>query len=146
MRCYQGPLMTPRHRDYKYAVLSYIEKINERDVPGLSGLITDDFQLVDPFGKTVNGREATERSWKELFKMFPDYEITVQHILQNENLVSVVGTAKGTYAVKGRLLPENSWQVPAAWKAVVKKGQVAEWRVFMDIDPVKAIMSKYPIK
>ena len=38
----------------------------------------------------------------------------------------------GTYNVRGKLLEKNRWEVPAAWKAVVKNSQVVEWHVFAD--------------
>jgi len=54
--------------------------------------------------------------------------------------VAVFGTARGTYALQGKLRKENHWEVPAAWKAMVQEGCVAEWRVFADNWPAGKIM------
>lgn len=45
---------------------------------------------------------------------------------------ALFGTARGTYEVDGQLLAENKWEVPAAWKAVVRDGLLAEWHVFAE--------------
>ena len=55
----------------------------------------------------------------------------------------LLGSARGTYNVEGSLMEENLWEVPAAWKAVVKDGYVTEWRVFADnYKTVKLLQSK----
>jgi hypothetical protein len=51
----------------------------------------------------------------------------------------------GAYAASGKLLKENQWQVPAAGKAVVKDGQIAEWHVYADNQPARNMMGdRYP--
>jgi len=42
--------------------------------------------------------------------------------------------------VNGELLPKNHWEIPAAWKAVVQRGRISEWRVYADNEPVWKIM------
>ena len=55
-------------------------------------------------------------------------------------MVGLFGTAQGTYSVNGKLVSENHWEIPAAWKAVVQGGRVSEWRVYADNEPVWKIM------
>jgi len=45
-----------------------------------------------------------------------------------------------TYCVDGKLSEENKWEIPVAWKAVVKDGLIAEWRVYADNSPIFRIM------
>ena len=40
---------------------------------------------------------------------------------------------QGTYAA-------TKWQTPAAWKARIRGPLVAEWRVYADNEPIRAIM------
>jgi hypothetical protein len=54
----------------------------------------------------------------------------------------MLGKAAGTYAVDGQLPLENHWELPAAWKAVVRDGQVSHWQVYADNQPVRDIMSE----
>jgi hypothetical protein len=51
------------------------------------------------------------------------------------------GKARGTFAINGNLARENFWEIPAAWRAAVKNGRVAEWRVYCDNDPARKIMA-----
>jgi len=48
--------------------------------------------------------------------------------------------------VNGKLLRENSWEITAAWKAVVKDGLAAEWRVYCNDNPARKIMVPNPAK
>jgi hypothetical protein len=38
------------------------------------------------------------------------------------------------------LVKENRWETPAAWRAVVVDGLVAEWRVYTDNEPMRERM------
>jgi len=40
--------------------------------------------------------------------------------------------------VRGRIIasPKRTWRVPGAWLAVVRDGQVAEWRTYCDLEPI----------
>jgi ketosteroid isomerase-like protein len=74
--------------------------------------------------------------------MFPDYHVSHEDVFQNHSVVAVFGTAQGTYAREGKLSKENHWEIPAAWKAVVRNGRVAEWRVYCDNQPARKLMGE----
>jgi len=52
----------------------------------------------------------------------------------------MLGKARGTYSSDGELKAENRWETPAAWRAVVEGGLVAEWRVYADNEPMRKLM------
>jgi ketosteroid isomerase-like protein len=126
--------------------MAFVTKINEHDVPGLVALMTPDHVFVDALNNTFRGTDQIRKGWKIYFSMFPDYAIEVREELDRNNVVAMFGTARGTFAMNGNLLRENSWEIPAAWKAVVKDGLVAEWRVYCDNDPARKIMAANPAK
>ena len=126
--------------------MAFVTKINEHDVPGLVALMTPDHVFVDALNNTFRGTDQIRKGWKIYFSMFPDYAIEVRDELDRNNVVAMFGTARGTFAMNGNLLRENSWEIPAAWKAVVKDGLVAEWRVYCDNDPARKIMAANPAK
>jgi len=128
------------HKTAKQVAFEFVDCINRHDVSGLVGLMTEDHRFVDGLGQIVSGREAMAKGWAGYFAWFPDYAIQLEQILAEADQVAVFGNALGTYAVNGKLLTENHWQIPAAWKAVVRDGQVAEWRVFADNEPVWKIL------
>ncbi len=113
-------------------ILAFVEKINAHDVEGLADLMSEDHLFVDSLGRVQKGREKMREAWRDYFTMFPDYHIAVSEIIEGDGTFVLIGTAGGTYGVGGRLLEENRWEVPAAWKAVISDGHVTEWRVFAD--------------
>lgn len=123
-------------------VLSFIQSINQHDVVKLKDLISEDHLFVDALGETVKGRERMGDAWKDYFRLIPDYEIIIENLLQEGDVVGIFGTAQGTCAVDGRLLSENRWKIPSAWKAVIKKSLITEWRVYADNEPLRDIMER----
>jgi ketosteroid isomerase-like protein len=121
-------------------VIEFIERINAADVDGLCALMTEDHVFVDGLGNRFAGRAAMRGGWKMYFSMFPDYRVSHEDVFEAHNVVAIFGTASGTYAVNGKLPKENSWRIPAAWKAVVRDGQIAEWRVYCDNQPARKLM------
>ena len=121
--------------------MAFVAKINAHDVDGLVALMTPDHLFVDALDHSFRGAEQMRQGWKFYFSMFPDYAIEVTDEFSHGDLVAMFGKARGTLAVSGKLPRENFWEIPAAWKAVVKGGRVAEWRVYCDNDPARKIMA-----
>jgi limonene-1,2-epoxide hydrolase len=113
-------------------VKAFIAAINRRAPSEISGLMTEDHTFVDSSGSIQSGREKMTAGWEEYFRMFPDYKIQVESILQDKAFVAVFGSASGTYNGKRGLVPENRIEMPAAWKAVVENGKVKLWQVYAD--------------
>lgn len=127
--------------------MAFVGKINDHDVDGLVALMTPDHVFVDALNTTFRGAEQMRQGWKMYFSLFPDYAIEVTDEFEHGDVVAMFGKAYGTFAVNGKLPRENFWEVPAAWRAVVKDGCVAEWRVYCDNDPARKIMAaKAPAK
>lgn len=104
--------------------------------------MSEDHLSVDSGGFQVRGRQKMKEAWIEYFHMFPDYFITVDWKIRQENIVGLFGTAQGTYCIDGKLLAENFWKIPAAWLAIVKNSRIAEWRVYADLKPIHKIMKR----
>jgi len=121
--------------------LAFVAKINSHDVNSLVELMTVDHVFVDGLGSTFRGTEQMRQGWKAYFTWFPDYAIEVTDQFNRGDVVAMFGKARGTFAVNGNLSRENFWEIPAAWRAIVKGGRVAEWRVYCDNDPARKIMA-----
>jgi hypothetical protein len=126
--------------------MAFVARINEHDVDGLVALMTLDHVFTDALNNTFQGAEKMRQGWKGYFAMFPDYAIEVRDELERGKVIAMFGTARGTFAVNGVLPRENFWEIPAAWKAVVEDGRVAEWRVYCDNEPARKIMAANPAK
>jgi uncharacterized protein (TIGR02246 family) len=122
-------------------VHKFVAAINAHDLDALAALMSDDHTFVDAFGESWQGRSTMRRAWKGYLEWFPDYTIIVDETLVSGDTVAMFGKATGTYAVEGNLPPENHWELPAAWKGVVKDGQVSHWQVYADNQPVRDIMN-----
>ena len=96
-----------------------------------------DHLFVDSLGNEVRGREPMREGWRAYFALVPDYHVAVTDHLETGLVVAVFGRAGGTYAPGGRILTQNHWETPAAWKAVVRDDLIAEWRVYADNEPMR---------
>ncbi len=126
------PSKSEASADAKSTILAFVEKINAHDVEGLADLMSENHLFVDSLGSVQKGREKMREGWRGYFTLFPDYNISVLEIFEKDGTFVLLGSARGTYSVEGSLMEENRWEVPAAWKAVIKDGYVTEWRVFAD--------------
>ncbi|HSR41616.1 MAG TPA: nuclear transport factor 2 family protein, partial [Longimicrobiales bacterium] len=109
----------------------FVSAINAHDVEALGALMTADHVFVDSVGDEVRGRDAMCRIWERYYRLFPDYRLEVEDVLSRADVVGLFGTARGTLApegAEGPLDPKNRWEVPAAWKAVVREGRTGSSR------------------
>jgi len=124
-------------------VLDFIRAINGADVEAISFLMTDDHVFVDSQNNKVRGKEAMKQAWVEFDKLFPDYHIEVNETLTKNDIVIVTGLASGTYK---KLMDEdrdNSWIVPACFKAIIKNGKIELWQIFADMSKAYEIVKRY---
>jgi ketosteroid isomerase-like protein len=124
-------------------VLQFVDRINARDIDGIVALMTDDHRFTDSLGAQTVGCEKMRHGWEEYFRMVPDYRIEVRETLSDGPVVVLLGLARGTWTRDGTLDPENAWQTPAAWRAVVRDERVAEWQVYADNEPIRRILREY---
>jgi uncharacterized protein (TIGR02246 family) len=118
-----------------------VARINAHDVEAIAALLTADHRFIDSLGREVRGREALREGWRQYFRSVPDYRLEVVRVLADGAHVVLLGTARGTYTRDGTLLPHNAWATPAALRALVSDGQVAEWQVYADNDPIRRRMA-----
>ena len=113
-------------------VAAFADAINAGDVAGLVKLMAEDHVFVDSCGTTATGLEQLAKGWGDYFRMFPDYRITLEHVIQEGHLIAAFGMASGTYNGLRGLVAENRITMPAAWKAVVENGKIKLWQVYAD--------------
>jgi uncharacterized protein (TIGR02246 family) len=123
--------MSSRSMATRTVVLSFVRKINAHDVEGLAGLMTRDHVFVDSLGRSFKGREELRRGWKEYFRLFSHYTVSVTDVFEKRGTIVLLGTAGGIH-VNPKSKERTKWKVPAAWKAVVRSGKISEWHVHAD--------------
>ena len=125
--------------DSLQVVRAFVDAINVHDVDAILSLTAPDHRLVDSLGNVL-APEMLSSAWQGYFAMVPDYRIDVTHWLEDEEMLLAAGKASGTLSVANTIKPENFWSTPAAWRAVVRDGKVAEWQVYADNEPIRRIM------
>lgn len=121
---------------------AFVRAINRHDLEALAELMSDQHTFVDSMGNTARGREQMQAGWAAYFMMCPDYSIAVEETYADGPVVVMLGVAEGTYTPDGKLKPENRWKTPAAFRALVEDGKIAEWRVYADNEPIREHMRK----
>jgi len=113
----------------------WLAAINSHDPVALAAFMAEDHVFVDSLGNRVAGAKTMEAGWKGYFAMCPDYWIRAAHVMAEGDTILVAGEAGGT-------IDGEPWRTPAAWKAVIRDGKVAEWQVFADNKPVYEILGR----
>ncbi len=127
--------MVSAETDAVRVVRDFVARINDRDVAGLTELMTDDHRFVDATGAVHAGRDLMRKGWEEYFSSFPDYHIEVEDVIGAGPLVALFGWARGTARGLGAS-SGAAWRIPAAWRAEVRERGLAEWRVYCDVEPM----------
>ncbi|HEY4905919.1 MAG TPA: nuclear transport factor 2 family protein [Candidatus Acidoferrum sp.] len=142
--------------------MDFIKRINAGDINSLCELMTENHIFQDALGKRFMGRETMRQGWTQYLKMVADYQVHADEFFVTDERVAIFGTASGRYAgpiasstkagngapaqhvasqgVDSALGPNGFWEVPAAWRAVVQSGKIAEWRVYADNQPLRKLM------
>jgi ketosteroid isomerase-like protein len=113
----------------------WFRAINNHNVAALAALMAPEFVFVDSLGHRVEGGKTMEAGWRGYFGMCPDYWIRADQTMSDGDTHLLIGEAGGT-------IDGQTWQIPAAWKVVVRDGRLTEWRVFADNKPVYEILAK----
>jgi ketosteroid isomerase-like protein len=121
--------------------MDFVKRINAGDVNALCELMTEGHIFQDALGKRFIGRETMRQGWTMYFKTVVDYQVHAVEFFQTDDRLAIFGTASGRYA-GGGAANGNFWEVPAAWRAVVRDGLIAEWRVYADNQPLRKLMGE----
>ncbi len=117
---------------------AFVNAINAHNAEALTALMAPDHLFVDSLGNRVAGASRMQLGWRGYFTMCPDYWIRIDTVISELGTILAAGEAGGT-------IDGIPWRTPAAWKALITNGQVAEWHVFADNKPVYEILAKRKI-
>lgn len=126
-------------------VISYIEKINDHDITGLSELMSYDHIFVDSLGMMIKGKKEMTNAWKMFLKWFPDYKITIRNTVITDDTVGIFGIASGTFDSEDSD-SSDKFKIPGAWRAKVKDKQITEWQAIADNEAVRDIIKSNGVK
>jgi ketosteroid isomerase-like protein len=110
-------------KDPKLTTLKFNECINNRDIEGLSKLMTEDHVFIDSSDDIHRGKESLIKGWADFFNQYPDYLNHFSVVESRGDLVLVIGQSTCSF---------ESLDGPALWTAKIENDLVAEWRVYLD--------------
>jgi hypothetical protein len=109
---------------------AFVDAINGKDMDRLSDLMTANHKFIDGDGSEHTGKDQMKKGWTEHLKLIPDLTLTISRHFEENNTVVLIGRSEGTIIQNGELRPENSWEVPSAWRVRIEAGKVAEWQLY----------------
>jgi len=121
----------------------FVTAINAHDVERLASLMTSDHRFIDSLGAVVEGRDSMRDGWKFYFAMVSDYHLEINRCFNAETAkdeTMLAGIASGSCWSDGLKQPNSGWSTPVALRAVVRDGQIAEWQVYADNEPIRQQM------
>jgi ketosteroid isomerase-like protein len=119
---------------------AFLRAVNRQDAAALAELMSPGHRFTDSLGNVVEGRDKMRAGWAAYFRMVPDYSLAIEEFYGNGPVVVMLGWAEGTYSTDGSLLQENRWRTPAAIRAMIEDGLVAQWQVYADNEPIREKM------
>ena len=109
------------NRDPKLTVFFNNECINNRDIEGLTSLMTEDHTLIFDGHVDTKDKISSREVWSSFFNMFPDYQNHFLRIVSREEFVVIYG--------KSTCSNEDKLNCSILWSARIRDDKVSEWQV-----------------
>ncbi len=77
--------------DVMMVALRFNEKINARDLEGLTVMMTPDHTFIDSSDKIHQGKAVMEKGWQDFFASYPDYQNIFTQVQVENDVVVMVG-------------------------------------------------------
>jgi hypothetical protein len=117
--------------------LRFVERINRRDLDGLTELMTPAHRFVDLAGDVDVGRERMQQGWAEYFRLCPDYMIHISRISVQGNVVALAGRTTGSHL--GLPRAEEFHDEPVIWLARIDGDRISEWCLIHDTPETRSV-------
>ncbi len=125
----------------KDLILEFVNRINAHDVDRIASFLATDHVFIDAHDHVHEGKQMMKEAWTEYFKLFPDYTVEIEDVLEQDGRLAIFGYARATY--KGpEADPSNFWRLPAAWKVIIREGKIKHWQVYCDYKTIYDIIQK----
>lgn len=109
---------------------AFVHAINSKDIEHLANLMSENHKFIDGDGSEHVGKEKMKVGWKEHLALIPNLTLSISMHFEEGNIVILLGRSNGTIIQNGELKPENSWEVPCAWRVLVESEKVVEWQLY----------------
>lgn len=120
--------------DTERLVREYVRAWNERDFAHMSELVAESFTFTSPTAGTIEGHENVEAYAKAVVGGFSDFEVEVQKMLADDNLVMAENILSGTHDGEFNDIPptHETFEIRDMAKFVVEDGKLQTERLYFD--------------
>lgn len=115
-------------------VIEYVDAWNERDFQRFADLLAESFTFTSPTAGTVHGRENCEAYARAVVAGFSDFQVMVQEMVADENLVMTESLLIGTHDGEYDGIPPTHEEIELRdmAKFVVEDGKLQEERLYFN--------------
>ena len=122
---------------HKTIIRRYVEELNQRNEAVIDELIADDFIArtlhVTPAdtAETPVGRDIVRQGYRRNITAFPDYAVTVEDLIAEDDRVVMYWTHSGTHSGEFLGVPATGKEIRGAAVSIyrIANGKIAEVRV-----------------
>ncbi len=111
-------------------VMSFIDKINQKDLTDLAAMLSPDHILKDLEEQAITGPSASERGWQSYLSTHPEYKIFVRQAFKSGEKVILIGHTTGSHSNLSELVEFHTEGV--IWIAHVRQAKLAAWQILED--------------
>lgn len=115
-------------------VIEYVDAWNERDFQRFADLLAESFTFTSPTAGTIHGRENCEAYAQAVVAGFSDFQVMVQEMVADENLVMTESLLIGTHDGEYDGIPPTHEEIELRdmAKFVVEDGKLQEERLYFN--------------
>ncbi len=118
----------------------YLAAINAHELDSINKFLSDNHIFINPQNKRSEGKESMINEWKELFEIFPDYQLSVTELHEIADGVVAIGTTLASAGEKKTI--ENSFAIPFAIKCSILDEKIVAWQMIADTKISSAVMDR----
>ena len=126
----------------KTIVIRFVKAINDHDVNEIINLMSEDHIFIDGQDNKSFGKKGMKEAWEGYYELFPDYQIEISDITENESIIGLFGYVNATYKNLTNELNSNFWRITASWKAIIVNSKVKHWQVYCDYTDLLKIIEE----
>jgi hypothetical protein len=126
----------------KSVVIRFVKAINDHDIDEIVNQMSEDHIFIDAMDHKSVGKKGMKEAWEGYYVLFPDYQIEISDITENESVIGLFGYVNATYRNLTNELNSNFWRIPASWKAIAENNKVKHWQVYCDYTDLLKIIDK----
>ncbi|MBX7051917.1 MAG: nuclear transport factor 2 family protein [Flavobacteriales bacterium] len=116
---------------------SVITAINARNPTSIAELASDDISGNTTDGQPISGKNALQDQWAGIFRIFPDFSISVEKTITEGPTSIVIGTISGS--LYGKKKDDEQFNLPCTVKMEMASGKLTSSVFYTDFTKIQSI-------